>query len=264
MSRADDDEPTWLAVAGKGGVGKSVVSGTLARLLARRGRRVLAIDSDPMPGLARSLGISEPASPPLLEAAERVGERGWRLRPGIGPARAVARFSTPAGDRLRMLQLGKAGKDGLRPVNGSVMAFLEVVRRLPEARSLRELTIVGDLPAGPRHLVAGFAPYARLLIVVVEPGAQAALTARRCARFAREHAGADVLLVANKIARPAHRRRVEELLGEPVELSIPVDHALAAADRAGRAVLDAAPDSSAVRAIEDLARAVEERKLAPR
>jgi CO dehydrogenase maturation factor len=256
-----DGDQLWLAVAGKGGAGKSVISGTLARLLARRGRRVLAIDSDPMPGLTRSLGIQEPASPPLLAAAER-GENGrWRLRSGVGPARAVARFTTAAPDGLRMLQLGKADKDGLVPIDGSVTAFLQVVRRLDEASSLRGLTIVGDLPAGPRHLAAGFAPYARLVVVLVEPGSQSALTARRCARFAREHRRADVFLVANKISRAGDRRVLERLLGERVGLTVPADGAVAAAERAGMALLDAAPSSKAVRAIEDLADAIEARTL---
>ena len=47
-----------LAVVGKGGVGKTSISGTLARLLARRGRRVLAIDGDPNPNLALTLGVA--------------------------------------------------------------------------------------------------------------------------------------------------------------------------------------------------------------
>jgi CO dehydrogenase maturation factor len=47
-----------LALVGKGGVGKTSISGTLARLLARRGRHVLAIDGDPNPNLALTLGLA--------------------------------------------------------------------------------------------------------------------------------------------------------------------------------------------------------------
>ena len=46
-----------LVVAGKGGSGKTSISGTMARLLARDGHRVLAIDGDSNPNLALTLGI---------------------------------------------------------------------------------------------------------------------------------------------------------------------------------------------------------------
>ena len=46
-----------LAVAGKGGSGKTSISGTLARVLARGGHSVLAIDGDSNPNLALTLGI---------------------------------------------------------------------------------------------------------------------------------------------------------------------------------------------------------------
>jgi CO dehydrogenase maturation factor len=71
-----------IAVVGKGGVGKTSISGTLARLLARRGQRVLAIDGDPNPNLAFALGVPVAGvaqmrglSPDLIED----GESGLRL-----------------------------------------------------------------------------------------------------------------------------------------------------------------------------------------
>ena len=47
-----------LAVAGKGGSGKTTISAALARSLARVGYRVVAIDGDPNPNLATALGVS--------------------------------------------------------------------------------------------------------------------------------------------------------------------------------------------------------------
>src|ERR671937_3137736 len=47
-----------IAVAGKGGAGKTTTAATLARLLARRGYRVNALDDDPNPNLAVALGLS--------------------------------------------------------------------------------------------------------------------------------------------------------------------------------------------------------------
>jgi CO dehydrogenase maturation factor len=249
----------WIGVAGKGGSGKSVLAGTLARVLARRGHRVLAIDSDPMPGLAQSLGVPEPETPLLMQAAEKPEQGPWRLRSGIGPVTVVRRYTTPAPDGVRMLQLGKADKDGLNRVTGSVNAFLGVVRRLHEAQSLYEWAIVGDLPAGPRQLAAGFSPYARLYVVVVEPTSQSAMTGRRIARIARGPLGADVIFVASKVSGAEQRRRVERLLGEHVDLEIPADPAVRDAERRRVAVIDAAPGSPVVRAVEQLADIIEQR-----
>lgn len=48
-----------MAVSGKGGSGKTTLSATLARLFARRGFSVLAIDGDPNPNLGVALGITQ-------------------------------------------------------------------------------------------------------------------------------------------------------------------------------------------------------------
>lgn len=46
-----------VAIAGKGGSGKTTISATLARLISRSGRSVTAIDGDSNPNLAVSLGL---------------------------------------------------------------------------------------------------------------------------------------------------------------------------------------------------------------
>ncbi len=46
-----------IAISGKGGSGKTTISATLTRLLAKRGVPVLAIDGDPNPNLAQALGL---------------------------------------------------------------------------------------------------------------------------------------------------------------------------------------------------------------
>ncbi len=46
-----------LAIAGKGGSGKTTISGTVARLLAQSGRSVVAVDADTNPNLATTLGL---------------------------------------------------------------------------------------------------------------------------------------------------------------------------------------------------------------
>lgn len=245
--------PMHLAVVGKGGAGKSVVAGTLARLLARRGRRVLALDSDMMPGLALSLGIEQPDEPPLLGAVERPEGGRWRLRKGIGPVRAVQRYSLPAPDGVRLLTTGKTDVEGMAPIMGAVRGFYSVIHRIDEPQAFKDWTLIGDLPAGPRQVAFDWAPYAHTYLVVVEPTWKSVTTARRVIRLARSRREAKVMVVVNRVSDESDRARVEKMLGEPAVLTIPDDPAVREADRLGLAPLDHAPDAPAIRAIEKLA-----------
>jgi len=252
----------WLAVAGKGGAGKSVVAGTLARILARDGARVLALDSDMMPGLALTLGAEEPPLPPLLEAAEQDESGRWRLKRGIGPVRAIARFSTDAPDGVRLLQCGKLTAAGRAPIMGAFHAYYGIIHRLTRAKTLRSWTIVGDLPAGQRQLAFDWAPYAETVVLVVEPTWKSALTARRAARIARSR-NVEILTIASQTRSRDDARLVERLVGEPVVVAVPHDEAVARAEREGAALIDRAPRSPAVRAIERLADELRARSLGP-
>ncbi|HEV2666404.1 MAG TPA: AAA family ATPase, partial [Blastocatellia bacterium] len=46
-----------IGISGKGGSGKTTISATLARVFARQGASVLAIDGDPNPNLGMALGL---------------------------------------------------------------------------------------------------------------------------------------------------------------------------------------------------------------
>lgn len=247
-----------LVIAGKGGSGKSLLAGTLARILARRGQRVLTLDSDLMPGLSLSLGLGPDSSAMLTDAVERTDEGRWRLRKGTGPVRAVMHYSALAPDGVRHLQCGKFDTEGMPPIIGSVNGFYRVVHRLHRARTFDSWTIIGDLPAGPRQLAYRWAPYAETVLLCVEPSWKSALTARRVASIARSEGGRTVLPVASKIHEADDRRAVEEMLGEPVIAAIPSDEAVTRAERAGLAPIDQAPDCAAVRAIVAIADIVQE------
>jgi len=246
-----------LAVVGKGGAGKSVVSGTLARVLARRGHRVLALDSDTLPGIAWSIGagVSEEDDVPLNSAAWRDEKGRWHLNKGVGPARAVQRYATTAPDGVRLLQIGKNDRRGVGPNRASHNAFWQIVQRLDEPSSLQSWTFLGDLPAGARQAAYNWAPYARQFLLVVEPTYQSMMTARRIARIMRTMRGDDVeiSLVVNKAAADGDGERVQEFLDVPLLAVVPVDEGVTTAERAGVALLDLVPDSPVVRAIEGLA-----------
>jgi CO dehydrogenase maturation factor len=47
-----------IAIIGKGGVGKTTTSGTIARLMAKQGLNVVALDCDVNPNLGLSIGLT--------------------------------------------------------------------------------------------------------------------------------------------------------------------------------------------------------------
>ena len=57
----EEQKTTMIAVAGKGGVGKTSIAAAMVKILTKRfpGKRILAIDADPAVGLATALGIEE-------------------------------------------------------------------------------------------------------------------------------------------------------------------------------------------------------------
>ena len=243
-----------LAVVGKGGAGKSVVSATLARTFARRGHRVLALDSDTLPGLSISIGADLPDDVPLNAAAERDEKGRWHLVKGVGAARAVQRYAADAPDGVRVLQIGKTGRSGLGPNRASHQAFYKVIHRLDDVRSLDDWVILGDLPAGPRQAAYDWAPYAQRFLLVVEPTWQSMLTARRIVRISRTmRDDREFSLIVNKVTDDDDVDQVQGFLGLPLLGVVPADDAVRASERAGVALLDAAPDAPATRAIERLA-----------
>lgn len=106
-----------IAIGGKGGTGKTTIAGTLARALARAGRRVVALDGDTNPNLAITLGLSReeaedvPELPrDLFEIVEENGERRRVLtRP---PADVIERFGRAAPDGVRLVVGGRVGHAG--------------------------------------------------------------------------------------------------------------------------------------------------------
>lgn len=107
-----------IAIAGKGGTGKTTIAGTLARVLARSGRRVWAIDADSNPNLALTLGLSREQAAALVplprnlldEHTEPDGTRTMRLR--LTPDEIVREFGVATPDAVTMLLMGKVDHAG--------------------------------------------------------------------------------------------------------------------------------------------------------
>ncbi len=102
-----------VAVAGKGGSGKTTIAGTLARILARDEHQVLAIDADPNPNLAVNLGIDpetaariEPVPHSFSHHSEDA-EGHYTVGMDLSPEEIVARYGTTGPDGVKLLVVGR-------------------------------------------------------------------------------------------------------------------------------------------------------------
>ncbi|MFQ6095679.1 MAG: AAA family ATPase [Candidatus Bathyarchaeia archaeon] len=255
-----------IAVAGKGGVGKTLIAGTLARLLARDGFRVLAVDADPAMNLAYALGIPSDLASKIVPIAQNRGL--IEERTGVKPGSAFGIFIslTPTVDDIAD-KYGVVGPDGVRllvmgtvrsggsgcmcPANSLIRALIRHVTLM------RGDAVVMDMEAGLEHLgratVRGF----DALLCVVEPGAQSIETASRIKRLAEDINVEEVLAVGNKVMTNQDRSFIEESLskiGLDVICTVPFDPSIIRADALRVAPIDYSPSSPAIEAIMKLER----------
>ena len=232
-----------IGVVGKGGVGKTTVSGLLARAYAEAGRRVVAIDTDSNPNLGLSLGLTleETEAVPVLPRTVLVGSGG-----GAPPAAdLVAEYGrpTPAGPvLLSAIKVAAAGA-------GCTCSGHTTVRSLlADALADTDVTLV-DMEAGLEHLSrsGGTLAHADVLVVVCEPTRKSVLTAARTAALAAELGIPHVLAVGNKARDAADVGFFQAAFaadGLRVAGILPYDDRVASADRAGTVGLT--PVSAAV------------------
>lgn len=242
-----------IAVAGKGGTGKTIVSGTLARWFGANGYDVVAVDNDDDPNLAISLGLGrEAAVPPIpgeyLSRVETDDDgQDWELtRP---PRKIIDEHGVDAPDGVTLLRAGEiVAEEG-----GFGYATLTVLYLLSEFEpNGDELTIL-DMAAGLG------APYMAMvvdvLLLVVNPHETALETARKLNGFAREYEVSDVRVVANDIRSDRDLELIEEFCADQgLEISavVPHDDAISRVERVGAAPADYDGESPAVRAIRGL------------
>lgn len=252
-----------IAVAGKGGSGKTTIAGTLARLLARRGMPVVAIDGDTNPNLAQSLGVEAGAELVALPTDLLVRREDPNADPPselkISIEEVLDRYGTPTPDGVRLLVMGKvehAGR-GCKCRAHSVARYV-IADLLEYAGGDRELVV--DMEAGLEHLSRGTTRHVDVLLAVAEPYYRSLETARRVYELARELGIDQVRLVANKVRDAAESEAIHtyaERHGLELLAEIPHDEAVLQADLQGKALLDAAgTDAPAVREIDRLAGAL--------
>jgi len=243
-----------LAIAGKGGSGKTSISGTMARLLARGGQHVLAIDGDSNPNLALTLGIPAermsdmPTLPPDLLRRTTAGAE---LTQSLEQIKASHSVTGPDGVDLLVMALPQHANTGcLCHMHATVRSIIDAVSDVGN-----DVCIL-DTEASPEHLSRGTAMYADAMLAVVEPYFKSLETGRRMAVLAQDLGLERVALVANKIRDERELDAVQTFAAKhEIEMggTVPFDECFIGAEREGRAPLDFAPDAPAIAAIGEIA-----------
>lgn len=229
-----------LAVVGKGGIGKSTVASTVARLLARRGRTVVLADLDSNPGNNLGLAASHTESglPAEVLESHQGAAYGWQLAHGVRPRDVIERFAAPAPDNVRYLGLGKVNAaTGNESVKQSTVAGLQILLGFDEPT----WDIVADIEAGTSKPFLGYHSFADTAAIVVGPTWRSALTARRLQAVITD---LPTTVVCNRLGdqdAPANLR---------VAATVPFDPCLWEADRLGQDPLARCPDSPVATALE--------------
>lgn len=101
-----------IGISGKGGSGKTTISATLARVFAKQGFPVLAIDGDPNPNLGMALGLKPETLEEVHSIPRSITER---VEDEDGKMRLVLKESV---ENIKSLH-GIAAPDGIRLLVGT-------------------------------------------------------------------------------------------------------------------------------------------------
>ncbi len=235
-----------IAITGKGGVGKSTLTGILAHLASLDGKTVLAVDSDPDADLAFALGIPEEERTqilPMTARTELIEERTgaklkqfgqiFKLNPDISDIADKYCYDF-RGIRLLVMGAIEAGGSGCAcPEN----VFLRNL--LSEIILKRDEVVIVDMEAGFEHLGRATAKGVDTMIVVAEPAAQSVATAQSIVRLAADIGIREMRLVGNKIMTPKDQEYLLERLPMLKPLGfLPYSDSIRQADRDGTSLID--------------------------
>ena len=243
-----------LAIAGKGGAGKTTISGTLARQLGRQGYGVLALDNDLNPNLPLTVGIDSSRMsnlPTMSKDIVEVRDGKLVLTQTLDEIKAAHAMEAPDGVTVLVAHEPKKADTGC--MGRYHQAMRAVVGAAPNSQNY---ICILDTEASTEHLKVGTAKHVDVLYAVVEPYFKSLESGRRVLDLARDLGIEHLALLANKV-KPGELEVVQEFAdkhGLGLIGHVPYDEVFYHAERAAVAPIDYDPNAPAVVAIGKLAR----------
>jgi len=203
-----------ISICGKGGSGKSTVTGLLALEAEARGLKVLIVDSDESnSGLYRTLGLEKPPTPLMELVGGKEKLKGKMRQPNILNGNRISMGDIPLEymikrNGLGLVSIGKINKalEGCAcPMGVLNREFLKKLHLLE-----KEIAIV-DMEAGIEHFGRGIDDSIDKILLVVEPSFESIAIAAKIKALAEEM-NKHIWAVLNKVQSDDLGRRLKKEL----------------------------------------------------
>ena len=237
-----------IAVAGKGGVGKTTIMALIAKELQRTGKEVLIIDADPSPHMAQTLGFDNideitPIADMTTLLAERAGKvEGspfYNINPQVNDL--LADFIIEK-NGLKLMVLGaiQTAEGGCACPENNVLKRLLTKLLLSPSQA-----ILLDMEAGVEHLGRGTIASVDELFIVVIPSNSSIRTAQKVYKLAKESGIKDISFIGNLVEDEDDQTFLKEGLSKAPVAFFPNSLAIRKQERSGTPLeIDADPKAS--------------------
>ncbi|PKQ16106.1 MAG: hypothetical protein CVT67_06640 [Actinobacteria bacterium HGW-Actinobacteria-7] len=241
-----------IALAGKGGTGKTTVASLMVRALSEMGARtVLAVDADPNACLHEGLGVEVERSVGEIteEMLENANSNPNGMTKDVWLQYNVQRYVVET-TRFDLLSMG-------RPEGAGCYCYANnLVRGCVDDLSRGYEYVVLDNEAGLEHLSRRTTRDVDLLVMVADPAVRGIRTAATLSALADElkiAVGARHLVI-NRALEPLDPALIAAIgeTGVPLLGTVPPDEGIAALDLAGTGVFELPDDSVALLAVKRL------------